>query len=751
MAHNPPRIEIYKSPEGKLGIGAYGAVYRAKLNELPCAAKILHPILLETNDPSGQKIVERFYQECELMRNITHPNIVQYLDVTMDPDSGLPVLLMELLDESLTNYFDRVQRPPPYHTQVNLSHDIALAIAHLHSKGIVHRDLSSNNVLLIAGSKAKVSDFGMSKLLNVSGNFSRHSLTQLPGTQAFMPPEAFFEPPNYSSMIDCFSVGPLIIQLITAKFPDPGPRFTMVPDERSPVGTTQMPVLEENRRMNHIALINPSHSLLPIARQCLEYQPDVRITAQQLCRQVAQLKEQQVYIESKELPVHGDIENEFQSALAAKQNQIERLQQHLHDETQHKEEIIEQLKRKQSELSEKETQVETLALAISNKTSELSKKEAELLEKENISQQFQERLAKATETIKEREKNIDNLTEELRETEPKKQSLETPEICPESDQVPLESIVPLKWRRGANAICKMYHGSTAVDGSLVYFKNGQNKYIYQYNIDLETWQKIQNCPRYGFSLALIGGVLTAVGGTDAYAKETNTLLSFVYENGSTKWTEKYPAMPTKRTNTTAVANGHLLIVIGGVVDGKHQISTVELLDLPKGQWYKACDLPHIVYQPSATICGDSIYLTGWKDPENHPSTGVLTASLTMLREHATLHSFGGWLSSLTGPRQPPFELIWGKLAELPVIDSTCATINGDQLLAIGGETTDTKQYTSAVYHYDVMNNMWVKISDMIRGRSSCLVAVVSTNKVIVVGGFTGPGIFTDAVDIGCFN
>ena len=731
-------VDIYKSR--KVGTGAYGAVYRARLNELPCAAKILHPILLETNDPGGHKIVERFHQECELMRNMTHPNIVQYLDVTMDPDSNLPVLLMELLDESLTKYFDRVQRPPLYHTQVNLSHDVALAIAHLHSKGIVHRDLSSNNVLLIAGSKAKVSDFGMSKLLNVRGKFSRHSLTQVPGTQAFMPPEAFLELPNYSSMIDCFSVGPLIIQLITAKFPDPGPRFTMEADERSPVGIIQVPILEENRRMNHITLIDPSHPLLPIARQCLEYRPDVRLTAQQLCRQVAQLKEQQAYMESKELIVHGDNENELQSVLVAKQNQIEQLQQHLHDETQHKEEIIEQLKRNQNKLSEKETQVKKLALAISNKT-------AELLEKENKSQQFQERLTKATETIKEQAINIDNLTEKLKETE-LEQSLDTPEVCPESDN----DIVPLKWRRGEKAICKMYKGSTAVDGSLVYFKNGQNKHIYQYNIDQDTWQKIPNCPRYGFSIALIEGSLTAVGGTDAYAKETNTLLSFVYVNDGTKWTEKYPAMPTKRTNTTAVANDHFLIVIGGVVDGKHQISTVELLDLPRRQWYKACDLPHIVYQPSATICGDSIYLTGWKDhPENQPSTGVLSASLAVLREYATLDSFGSWLSSLTGARPPPLEPTWRKLAELPVMDSTCATIKGDQLLAIGGETTDTQQYTCAIYHYDVMNNVWVKISEMMRGRSSCLVAVVSTNKVIVVGGFTGPGIFTDAVDIGCFN
>ena len=292
------RVVIHKNKS--LGSGAYGAVYKAQMNELPCAAKILHPILLENSDPNELKIVDRFYLECELMKAISHPNIVQYLGLTKDPDTDLPALLMELLDESLTGYLDRVKKLPSYCTQVNLSHDVALAIAHLHSKGIVHRDLSSNNILLIAGSKAKVSDFGMSKIIDVSGTSSRHSLTQVPGTHVYMPPEAFLEPPDYSNKIDCFSFGPLIIQLLTAKFPDPGPRFTMVADLHSPVGVVQVPVLEEERRRSHIALIESSHPLLSIAKECLKYKSSERPTAQQLCQQLAQLKELQKFLEHTE-------------------------------------------------------------------------------------------------------------------------------------------------------------------------------------------------------------------------------------------------------------------------------------------------------------------------------------------------------------------------------------------------------------------------------------------------------------------
>ena len=77
-----------------LGSGAYGKVCKAKLNELPCAAKLLHAILFESDDPHSPTIRCRFVQECQLLQNMRHPNVVQYLGVTHDPQSGLPILLM---------------------------------------------------------------------------------------------------------------------------------------------------------------------------------------------------------------------------------------------------------------------------------------------------------------------------------------------------------------------------------------------------------------------------------------------------------------------------------------------------------------------------------------------------------------------------------------------------------------------------------------------------------------------------------
>ena len=193
-----------------LGTGSYEAVYKAKCDELPCAAKILHPTLFQFSDPGAMTVMRRFEQECSFLSAIRHPNIVQYLGSYRDPDTQLPVLLMELMDESLTQFLERSQEPLPYYTQVDLCYDIALALAYLHSNAIIHRDLSSNNVLLnSAGNQAKITDFGMAKFLDTNGIIT--PLTMCPGTHAYMPPETLTNPLVYSTKLDCFSSGVLVI------------------------------------------------------------------------------------------------------------------------------------------------------------------------------------------------------------------------------------------------------------------------------------------------------------------------------------------------------------------------------------------------------------------------------------------------------------------------------------------------------------------------------------------------------------
>ena len=309
----------------KLGSGSYGVVCRAIWGQRLCAAKLLHPIFFHSNDPGFVTTRRRFEQECQFLNDMKHPHIVEYLGTFHDPDSGLLVLLMELMDESLTQFLERSQQPLAYHIEVDLCHDIAQALAYIHSKEIIHCDLSGNNVLLIAG-RAKITDFGMSKLLDANRRMT--PLTMCPGNSVYMPPEALREPPVYSKKIDCFSFGVLQIQMMTCQFPNPGPAMLVVEDSRSPTGTINMPVLDSERRKSHIDLIDPTHTLLPTALGCLSYLEKERPSAQDLCRQLAAFKEAPRYTQLQTL--QWELQTKDQQ-LQDSQRRTHTLQQELQD------------------------------------------------------------------------------------------------------------------------------------------------------------------------------------------------------------------------------------------------------------------------------------------------------------------------------------------------------------------------------------------------------------------------------------
>ena len=291
----------------------YGKVCKAPWGQLPCAAKLLHDSLIQYSfSLSGNRIVANFEQECEFLSTIQHPNIVQCLGTAIDPQSQWPALFMELMDESLTRFLERSTGPLPYHSQLNICYDVALALSYLHSlcpNAIIHRDLSSNNVLLIGeGSRAKVSDFGMSRLVDKfsnqqmlagtasPGTVPPQLMTQYPGTLVYMPPEASVG--DYSTKLDCFSFGVLTIQILTKNFPNPGPGIVHNATWTVPINVVSIPICEVDRRRNDIVLVDQSHPLQPMALACLEDVDTERPSADQLCENLASLKGELKYISS---------------------------------------------------------------------------------------------------------------------------------------------------------------------------------------------------------------------------------------------------------------------------------------------------------------------------------------------------------------------------------------------------------------------------------------------------------------------
>ena len=281
------------------GTGSYGRVCKAMVDQLVCAAKLIHPTFFSDISPSSTKTFQQFQQECDFLSAIRHPCIVQYLGTTQDAESGLLVLLMELVDESLTRYLERKLSQNvlvPYFKQVNFSHDISMALAFLHSNGIVHRDLSSNNILLVAESRVKVTDFGMSRL--VEKNPRMTPLTQCPGCLVYMPPEALRTPPTYTEKLDVFSMGVCIIQILTCKFPKPGNAKRIVEDPHH--GTIEVPIPERERRRDDISGIEANNMLLSTALDCLADSESNRPTSNELCYRMVHYKSLGKYSESME-------------------------------------------------------------------------------------------------------------------------------------------------------------------------------------------------------------------------------------------------------------------------------------------------------------------------------------------------------------------------------------------------------------------------------------------------------------------
>ena len=137
----------------------------------------------------------------------------------------------------------------------------------------------------------------MAKML---GSDPRLTPTYCPGTNAYMSPEALADPLAYTSKLDIFSSGVLFVQLITRKFPNPGPRMHVVQlnDPRFPSGRVHVDVPELERRKEHLDLISPKHPLLQVALDCLKDKEGQRPTAEQLCSRLISLKESAAYRDS---------------------------------------------------------------------------------------------------------------------------------------------------------------------------------------------------------------------------------------------------------------------------------------------------------------------------------------------------------------------------------------------------------------------------------------------------------------------
>ena len=284
------RIEGVVLIDKELGRGAYGRVFTVEYCGLVCAAKEIHPILIEGVSPAEKKtIIDNFIRECHHCSVIRHPNIVKFLGVYYSSKkTDLPIMVMELMNASLASFVKNNQSKIPMKTKMSILYDVSLGLSYLHARKpvVIHRDLSPNNVMLTSQPVAKIGDLGVAKVIRADSRQTRSKLTTAPGTVDFMPPETLEANPVYGTAVDVFSYAGIGLHVFAEEWPTPcGLK------RRDSVTKKLMALTEAERRKEYLDKIPEGASVLKeLFVRCLDDEPDERPPIQEVSEMIETLK-----------------------------------------------------------------------------------------------------------------------------------------------------------------------------------------------------------------------------------------------------------------------------------------------------------------------------------------------------------------------------------------------------------------------------------------------------------------------------
>lgn len=255
-----------------IGIGGMAVVFEAMdmLMRRNVAVKMLKDDI--NNDVQS---VKRFINESKAVAMLSHPNIVNIYDVSVKDDRKY--IVMELVDGiTLKNYILK-KGVLSFHEVISITEQILMALEHAHSKGIVHRDIKPQNIMMLKNGSVKVADFGIAKLPNAE---TVTMTDKAIGTVFYISPEQA-SGKQIDRRSDIYSLGVTMYEMATGKLP-------FVAD--SPVSVAIMQVKNTPRPPREL---NPN---IPVGLEqvilgAMEKNPDNRFqSASQMLRHIAQLK-----------------------------------------------------------------------------------------------------------------------------------------------------------------------------------------------------------------------------------------------------------------------------------------------------------------------------------------------------------------------------------------------------------------------------------------------------------------------------
>ena len=174
-------------------------------------------------------------------------------------------------------------------TKLSILQHVSLGLSHLHARrpAVVHRDLSSNNVLLTSHLVAKISDLGTAKMIRADSKQTKSRLTTAPGTLHFMPPEALEEDdPVYGTPVDVFSFGGIALHLFSEEWPTPSG-----PKKRDPTTNKLVALSEAQRRQRYLDTMTVEGAALKqMVTRCLDDDPDQRPPIREVSQMIKSVK-----------------------------------------------------------------------------------------------------------------------------------------------------------------------------------------------------------------------------------------------------------------------------------------------------------------------------------------------------------------------------------------------------------------------------------------------------------------------------
>lgn len=269
-----------------IGIGGMAIVFEAQdlVMKRTVAVKMLKDEI--ANDAQA---VKRFVNESKAVAMLSHPNIVSIYDVSVK--ENLKYIVMERVEGiTLKNYMSK-RGPLPQNEVIHYTEQILRALEHAHGKGIIHRDIKPQNIMLLKNGRIKVADFGIAKLPNAE---TVTMTDKAIGTVYYISPEqASGNPIDQRS--DLYSLGVMMYEMTTGELP-----FTA----DSPVSVALMQVNDTPRRPREIdPKIAPG--LEQIILGAMEKDPERRFqTAGQMLRYIQKLSSSPDYVFKPVRPKH---------------------------------------------------------------------------------------------------------------------------------------------------------------------------------------------------------------------------------------------------------------------------------------------------------------------------------------------------------------------------------------------------------------------------------------------------------------